>query len=177
MTAALLMIDLQCGAFDGLRCDPMPDGDPLLANCRQLLDAARRRGQPVIWVQHAEDQADSPMHPQGPGFAIDPRLDPKAHEPRIIKTEPNAFSQPDLMAALQAVAADQVVLAGLQSEVCVSATATAALALGLGVTVVRDGHHTWPHAGHSATEVRKRVNEDLEDAGAKMISTKDYCAA
>ena len=177
MTAALLMIDLQCGAFDGLRCDPMPDGEPLLANCRLLLDAARRRGQPVIWVQHAEDPLEAPMYRDGPGFALDPRLDPAADEPRIIKTEPSAFSQPALLAALQALGTQQVVLAGLQSEVCVTATATAALALGLSVTVVRDGHHTWPHAGHSATEVRKRVNEDLEDAGAKMISTKDYCAA
>ena len=55
------------------------------------------------------------------------------------------------------------------------ATAEAALALGIPTQLVRDGHHTWPLAGHSATEVRKRVNAHLEDAGVNLISTADYC--
>lgn len=174
MKRALLLIDLQCGAFDGLCCDPMPDGEPLVATCRQLLDAARRRGDPVIWVQHAEGPG-TPMDRDGPGFAIDPRLAPLPSEPRVVKTEPNAFAGTQLHALLREQQVDALLIAGLQSEVCVQATALAARALGLATTVVRDGHHTWPRAGHSATELRKRANEAMEDAGISLLWARD-CA-
>lgn len=175
MTRALLLIDLQAGAFDGLRCDPMPDGEPLIANCQQLLAAARRRAEPVVWIQHAEDDPAAPLHREGPGFAIDPRLQPAPAEPCFVKTEPSAFSNPALAEWLSRQGVSSLVLAGLQSERCVQATAEAALALAFPTQLVSDGHHTWPHAGHSATEVRKRINLLLEDAGVNLISTATYC--
>ncbi|MBH9579437.1 cysteine hydrolase family protein [Inhella proteolytica] len=177
MTRALLLIDLQRGAFDGERCDPMPDGDPLVAACLRLLEAARRRGEPVIWIQHAEEEPEAPLHPQCPGFEIDPRLDPAPHEPRIVKSAPSAFSNPLLSETLERLGVTQLVLAGLQSELCVQATAAAALQRGLPTSLIRDAHHTWPRAGHSATEVRKQVNEELEDAGVTLLSAAQYCTA
>lgn len=177
MTRALLLIDLQSGAFDGERCDAMPDGDPLVATCQRLLAAARRRAEPVIWVQHAEAEAKAPLYRESAGFEIDPRLDPAPDEPRIVKTSPSAFGNPELAETLQRLGVTQLVLAGLQSELCVQATAAAALQRGLPTSLVRDGHHTWPHAGHSATEVRKRVNEELEDAGVTLMSADQYCQA
>jgi nicotinamidase-related amidase len=173
MTRALMLIDLQLGAFDGLQCDAMPDGDPLIATCKKLLATARLRGDPVIWVQHSEGPG-TPMDRKGPGFAIDPRLDPKAGELHLIKTEPNAFAGTSLQAMLKKHKIETLLIAGLQSELCVQATAEAAQALGIPTTVVRDGHNTWPHAGHSATEVRKRANEAMEDAGVTMMRAKDY---
>lgn len=175
MTRALLLIDLQSGAFDGERCEPMPDGDPLVATCIRLLAAARRRAEPVIWVQHAESEPNAPLYQQSSGFEIDERLNPAPDEPRIVKTSPSAFTNPDLGVLLERLGVTQVVLAGLQSELCVQATAAAALQRGLPTSLVRDGHHTWPHAGHSATEVRKRVNEELEDAGVTLMSAAQYC--
>ena len=174
MTRALLLIDLQSGAFDGRLCDPMPDGDPLVATCQQLLAGARRRGEPVIWIQHAEAQSDAPMYRRGPGFAIDPRFAPTDEEVRIVKSEADAFEGTKLQATLSKLGVDTLVIAGLQSELCVQATAEAGLRLGYRTSLIRDGHHTWPKAGHSATEVRKRVNETLEDAGVTLLLARDY---
>jgi len=174
MTRALLLVDLQSGAFDGRHCDPMPDGEPLIATCLQLLAGARRRGEPVVWIQHAEAQRNAPMYRHGAGFAIDARLNPADDEPRIVKTEADAFNGTPLQATLKKLGVDTLVIAGLQSELCVQATAEAALRLGYPTSLIRDGHHTWPKSGHSATEVRKRVNEFLEDAGVTLISARDY---
>jgi nicotinamidase-related amidase len=173
MNRALMLIDLQLGAFSGQLCDPMPDGDPLIATCKQLLTTARLRGDTVIWVQHSEGPG-TPMDRDGPGFAIDPRLQPQASDLHIVKAQPSAFAGTTLQEQLKTAKIDALLIAGLQSEVCVQATAEAAHALGIHTTVVRDGHHTWPHAGHSATEVRKRANEFMEDAGVSLMWARDY---
>jgi len=162
--AALLVIDVQCGAFDGRLCPPMPDGDALVAACRQALDWARRHGLPVLWVQHLEP--GGPM--DGPGFEIDPRLDPLPHEARFTKTMPNALDVPALVQALRELDCHQPILVVLQSDCCIEATARGALNLGLQAWVVRDAHHTWPDQGLSADVLRDRVSARLAEAGARL---------
>jgi nicotinamidase-related amidase len=53
---ALLVIDIQQGAFDGERCPPIDDGDALVAGARALVDAARDGGVPIVFIQHSEDE-------------------------------------------------------------------------------------------------------------------------
>jgi len=161
-SAALLVVDVQRGAFDGRLCSPMPDGEALLAACRQALAWARQRGLPVLWIQHLEP--GGPM--DGPGFEIDPSLDPRPDEPRFTKTVPNALELPSLQEALQQRGCRQPILVGLQSDCCIEATARGALALGLQPWVVRDAHHTWPDRGLSAALLRDEVSARLAEAGA-----------
>lgn len=163
--AALLMIDVQCGAFDGRLCPAMPDGDALVAACRQALDWARTQGIPVLWIQHSEP--GGPM--DGTGFEIDPRLDPWPTEPRFTKTVPNALEVPALVQALHELGCQRPLLAGLQSDCCIEATTRGALALGLQPCVIRDAHHTWPDRGLSATALRDEVSAQLALAGASLI--------
>lgn len=162
---ALLVIDMQCGAFDGRLCPPMPDGDALVAACRQALAWARQRSLPVLWMQHLEP--GGPM--DGPGFEIDPRLDPLLHEARFTKTTPNALEVPDLVQALKRLDCRQPILVGLQSDCCIEATTLGALALGLQPWVVRDAHHTWPDRGLSAAARRDHVSAQLAQAGAFVV--------
>lgn len=158
---ALVVIDTQVGAFTGAW--PMPDGDALIAACRSAVAHARARGWPVLWVLHHE--VGGPM--DGAGFAIDPRLAPTADEPRILKTEPDAFSNAALAALLRGQ--DRILLAGLQSDCCVRATALGGLQRGLPVAVLAGAHHSWPSEGRSATEVRDAVNEELRAAGVPVL--------
>ncbi len=163
--AALLVIDVQCGAFDGRLCPPMPDGEALLAACRSALDWARAQGLPVFWVQHSEP--GGPM--DGPGFEIDPRLDPAPSEPRFTKTVPNAFEETSLTQSLQEAGRSQPILIGLQSDCCIEASARGALALGLKPWLVPDAHHTWPDRGLSAEALRDQVSQALAQAGVPLI--------
>ncbi|WIV97947.1 cysteine hydrolase family protein [Kinneretia aquatilis] len=163
--AALLVIDVQCGAFDGRLCPPMPDGDALLSACRSALDWARQQRVPVFWIQHSEP--GGPM--DGAGFDIDPRLNPADEEPRFTKTVPNAFEETSLAQALQQAGRSQPILIGLQSDCCIEASARGALALGLKPWLVPDAHHTWPDRGLSAEALRDQVSQALAQAGVPLI--------
>ena len=163
--AALLVIDVQCGAFDGRLCPPMPDGDALLAACRSAVDWARQQQVPVFWIQHSEP--GGPM--DGPGFEIDPRLNPGPEEPRFTKTVPNAFEETSLAQALQNAGRSQPILIGLQSDCCIEASTRGAQALGLQPRLVPDAHHTWPDRGLSAEALRDEISQALEHAGVALI--------
>lgn len=157
---ALVVIDTQVGAFTGEWA--MPEGDALIAACQAAVAEARRLGHKVLWVQHHEPGGAM----DGAGFAIDPRLAPAGNEPRVVKTEPDAFSNAALAALLQGE--DRILLCGLQSDCCVRATALGGQALGLPVAVLAHAHHTWPSEGRSATEVRDAINTELHAAGVPL---------
>jgi nicotinamidase-related amidase len=159
---ALLVIDMQVGAFEGTWA--MPDGPSLIDACQRAVTWARDRAAAVIWVQHHE--SEGPM--SGAGFAVDPRLDPKADEPRVLKMEPDAFSN----AALAPLLAEKahVLVVGLQSEVCVRATVFGGLAAGFPMNLVADAHHTWPAGERTAAQLRDGVNTELKQAGVPLLS-------
>ncbi|MFG6458958.1 cysteine hydrolase family protein [Roseateles sp. BYS96W] len=168
MKTALVIIDTQVGAFTGDW--PMPDGDELITVCQRLVAHARARGWPVLWVQHHEP--GGPM--DGAGFAIDPRLAPAADEPRILKVEPDAFSNAALAPLL--AGQERILLAGLQSDCCVQATALGGDRRAVPVTVVADAHHTWPQNELAATAVRDRVNQELQEAGIPLTTMTEVLA-
>ena len=162
---ALLVIDMQVGAFEGTWA--MPDGPSLIDACQRAVTWARDRAAAVIWVQHHEPEG--PM--SGAGFAIDPRLSPQADEPRVLKMEPDAFSNAALAPLLAGKA--RVLVVGLQSEVCVRATALGGLAVGFAMTLVAESHHTWPAGDRTAAQVRDGVNTELSQAGVPLVSLAD----
>ena len=59
---ALLVIDIQRAAFDGVRCPPMDSPGQLLRSARTLIDAARAGGHPIIFIQHC-DKHDLAVRP------------------------------------------------------------------------------------------------------------------
>jgi nicotinamidase-related amidase len=161
----LLVIDMQTGAFEGRWA--MPDGPGLIAACQRAVAWVRAQAALVIWVQHHEPEG--PL--SGTGFAVDSRLDPKADEPRVVKTEPDAFSNAALARLL--AGKTRILVAGLQSEVCVRATVVGGLAVGLPMTLVADAHHTWRAGERTAEQMREAVNTELAQAGVPLVSLAD----
>ena len=51
---ALLVIDIQRAAFDGVRCPPVDSPDELLRCAHELIDAARAGDHPIVFIQHCE---------------------------------------------------------------------------------------------------------------------------
>ena len=157
---ALLVLDLQVGAFEGRWA--MPDGDVLIQACQQAVAWARVARAMVIWVQHHEPGGAL----SGPGFAIDARLNPQADEARLLKAEPDAFTNPALAPLLAGM--DRVLVAGLQSELCVRATVRGGRAAGFPVVLIADAHHTWPTPQRAAGQVRDAVNAELGRDGVPL---------
>ena len=85
----------------------------------------------------------------------------------IRKSQSDAFSNPDPGSALAAKHVDGVVVAGMQSNYCVSATSRGALQNGLRVTLASRAHATYDE-GKSAGAVSTRVEQELRAEGVTV---------
>ena len=169
---ALLVIDIQRAAFDGVRCPPMDAPDQLLRSAHTLIDAARAGGHPIVFIQHCEGP-NEPFEENTGHWLLHQSLAPAIDDVLLRKYKSSSFEGTALDAELKSRNVDEVVVCGLQSENCVSNTTRSALQLGYKVRVARDGHGTWPWDGRSAEEIRAEVNTRLADAGAALAATDD----
>ena len=167
---ALLLIDIQRGAFDAARCPVIDRAEELLANASALLAAARAAGTPVVFIQHL-DQPGAAFEQDTPHGEFHAGVAPQPGETVLRKRASSAFENTELAATLQQLDAQQLVLCGLQSELCVYNTGKAALALGYGVRLAADGHSTWPSGGRSSEAISAGVNAELHALGAVLASS------
>jgi len=167
---ALLVIDLQRGAFDGVRCPPVDAADSLINNAARLVRAARAGGTPIVFIQHTEDGQVFELGT--PHWELHEALAPQADDLFVAKRESSAFDGTRLAAMLDELQAKELVLCGLQSEFCVSNTAKSALANGFDVVIAQDAHGTWPSDGRTASAIAEQANIDLSGQGAQLRSTE-----
>ncbi|HEV8190325.1 MAG TPA: cysteine hydrolase family protein, partial [Ktedonobacterales bacterium] len=148
--AALLIVDVQLGMFDEV--DPVYNGRELLETLDGLIARARETGVPVMYVQH-QGRAGHPLAPDAPGYPIHPAIAPRPGEAVVTKRTPDSFHQTTLQEELAAKGIEQLVLAGIQTELCIDTTCRRASSLGYDVTLVTDGHSTWDRGRLSAAQI------------------------
>lgn len=145
-TSALVVIDVQRGFTDpswGPRNNPSAE-----TNIAALLHAWQDAGLPVVLVHHDSRKAGSPLAPDTPGNAFAPVLDGVEAALTFGKHVNSAFhGAVDLHAWLRERAIGSIVLAGIQTNMCVETTARVGGNLGLDVTVALDATHTFDLAG------------------------------
>jgi nicotinamidase-related amidase len=56
--AALLVITIQRGAFDGERCAPIDRPETFVENALELMGAARASGTPLVLVKHCDSAGE-----------------------------------------------------------------------------------------------------------------------
>jgi nicotinamidase-related amidase len=173
--AAVLVVDLQTGLIDGIAEPPIHDAAAVIERARSVIAWARAGGNKVAFVRHDGPAGDS-LAPGAPGWPVWPALGQVTDEPTFGKSVGDAFSQPALADWLKAQGADELILMGAQSDVCVAATLGGALARGLKVTVVGDAHSTCPSGGETAAQIIARQNRDFAAAGATVVSAADLTA-
>lgn len=166
-TTALLVIDIQRGAFDGVRCPPIDGAETLVANAGVLVAAARSASVPIVFVQHCEGPGEPFEEGSAHGEFVE-ALAPQPGDTVIRKRASSAFEGTALGATLAQWGVAEIAVCGLQSEHCVSNTSKSALALGLRVRVAQDGHGTWPWQGRSSQDIAAAANDDLAALGAQV---------
>lgn len=177
MTAtALLVIDLQRGAFDGVRCPPLDQPERLIQQLTKLIQAARNAGAPIVFIQHCEGEGH-PLEENSVHWQLHEALVQQPGDSIVKKWASSAFENTDLAATLERLNTKTLVLCGLQSELCVSNTARSALDLGYQVSLAQDAHGTWPSQQESAAAISERANQVLAAAGARLRSTQDLVQA
>ncbi len=167
---ALLVIDVQLGAFDGEAIPAMHHGDDLLARASKLVAAARATGIPVIFVQHCAPEGQLLIEGTMP-WQIHPSVSPESSEAVVLKRESSAFEGTDLQSVLERQGVDTIVVCGLQSEYCVSNTCISALERGLDVYVAQDAHSTLSTDDDAAPVIIERQNRLLAERGATVQPT------
>jgi nicotinamidase-related amidase len=167
---ALILIDVQRGFDDpywGTRNNPDAE-----ANIARLL--ASWTG-PLVLVRHDSTTPDSPLRPGQDGNRFRPELDRAEADLVFGKNVNSAFhGEVDLHAWLKARHITDIVLAGVQTNMCVETTARVGGNLGYRVRVVLDATFTFGLEDLTADQLAQATATNLRGGGfAEIVSTDD----
>lgn len=165
---ALLILDAQVNMLEGATA--VHAAAELLAKVRGLISWARRSGATVVYVQNEGGPGD-PDQPGTPGWEIHPDIAPRAGDVVIRKASPDAFEGTPLRSELQARGVKDLIIAGMQTELCINATCRSASRFGYDVTLVEDAHSTFDREDTRAEEIIDQYNREL-GAVAKRIRAR-----
>jgi len=176
--AALLVIDVQQG-FDDPGWGPRDNPDAE-ANIGRLVAAWTDAGRPIVLVRHDSEEESSPLAPGTPGNALKDVVADAPHELFVSKLVNSAFhGTPDLDAWLRDRGIRQVVVCGIQTNMCVETTARVGGNLGYDVIVPLDATHTFDLEGPggirlTASELARATAVNLDGGEfARVVSTDD----
>lgn len=153
---ALLVIDVQNGMF--YEDYPVYQGTKLLENLKSLISKAREAGVPVIYVQHNEDEG---LVFGSSAWEVHPAIAPLSGDTIIYKETPDSFHKTNLEEALKEKGIKNLVISGIQSEVCVDTTTRRAFSLGYDLTLVTDAHSTFDSSNLTAQQIIDHHNNTL----------------
>jgi nicotinamidase-related amidase len=153
--AALLLVDHQAGLLLGVHDH---DQHEVRRNVVALAEFAKIYKLPVVLTTSAED---------GPNGALIPELTAALPDIAVVRRpgEVDAFDNPEFAAAVRATGRDQLIVAGISTDVCVSFAALSGTAAGHTVWAVLDASGTWNTLAAQAAASR------MQAAGVVLTST------
>lgn len=116
MRTALLIIDLQQGLHSATA--PLFQLDELLNRTNQRIAARRAAGDPIIFIQHQDDQ----LVPNSTAWSLFTELASQPTDYFVSKTHLNAFYRTDLPELLTRLAVTDLEIIGAQTEYCMDTT-------------------------------------------------------
>jgi nicotinamidase-related amidase len=165
---ALLIIDIQNFYFAGGSSE-LVNPIPASLNAQKLLSDFRKTKQLVLHVKHGE----------GIGAEIQENVAPLEGEKIIIKHEVNSFLNTDLLDFLQENEVKNLVICGMQTNMCLEGATRAAADYGFDCTVIHDAcaakNQTFNGRTVKAEDVHAAALATLK-AYAKVISTEEFLA-
>ncbi|MDI2130902.1 isochorismatase family protein [Yinghuangia seranimata] len=137
--ATLVLIDMQNTYRQGVMA--LDGAEEAVAAAAALLARARDAGARVIHVAH-DGGPGSPYDIRAEIGRISDEVAPVEGEPTVVKAFPNSFHMTELEQLLRGTGADELVLAGFMTHMCVQFTAQGAFNLGFRPTVVAEATAT-----------------------------------
>ena len=124
-------------------------------------------------IRHCSVVPGSPLRPELPGNRFKPEVEPREDEPVFEKSVNSAFVGTGLDEALRGRGIEDVVIVGLTTDHCVSATTRSASDLGFTTWLVSDATATFDRAGPDGTMHR------AEDIHAIHVASLhgEFCSA
>lgn len=164
---ALIIIDIQVGAFTGQMISPVTDAENLLANVMELIKKAREANIPIIFIQHNGEKGH-PFERGSTGWHIHPDITVTDQDLVIQKTTPDSFYCTGLQAELESRKIGKLIVAGVQTEFCVDTTCRRAFSMGYEVIVAGDAHGTWDREDLTAHQIISYHNSILREWFAEV---------
>ena len=176
INTALLIIDVQKGLDDpsyGKRSNPNAE-----SNIALLLSEWRKNERPIIHIRHCSVEPNSPLRPELPGNAFKEEAQPLPGEKQFSKTVNSAFIGTGLENYLQEHDISSLVIVGLTTDHCVSASTRMAADLGFDVTLISDATAAHERVGYdgalySADDIHKINLVSLDGEFCIVRSTKE----
>jgi len=154
---ALIVIDVQNGVY-AYEDTEVFAGPALIATINRLIASARAAGCPVVFVQHEDEWLLGGSHEWELVRDLDTRSDTDIF---VGKRHGSAFHDTPLAATLRRMGVHEVVLCGLQSELCVDSTLRHAAALNFAVSLAQDAHSTFDSGALTAPQIIEHHNRTL----------------
>lgn len=178
---AVVVIDVQNAIFHGLDGSRNEEAHHALhlvvGRIATLLQRARARNVPVIYIQHDGGPGHRLEHGTA-GWEIRPEIAPRPGEAVIEKHACDSFFATRLDAELKALGVTRLVVCGCKTEYCVDTTVRRAVSLGYDVVLASDAHTTADEGGLRFEQIVAHHNKVLDDfdAGDHAVSVRP-CAA
>jgi nicotinamidase-related amidase len=131
---ALLVVDVQNGVVAAAH-----RRDEVIANINTLIDNARARQVPVIWVQHSDD---GDLRENSDAWRYVPELQRQESEPLVHKRYGDSFEDTTLETELAQRGVGRLVVTGAQTDACIRSTIHGAFTRGYDTFLVGDAHTT-----------------------------------
>jgi nicotinamidase-related amidase len=178
---ALIVIDVQNEYVTGNLRIQYPPVDAALSCIGRAIDAARAAGVPVVVVQNRAAPT-SPLFAHGShGWALHPVVASRAHDHRVEKTLPSAFTETGLEDWLRARDIDTVAVAGFMTHNCDASTIVDAVHRGFAAEFLADASGSVPYrndAGFATAEDIHRVfGVVLHSRFAAVVETARWVTA
>lgn len=180
MSTALLVIDIQNDYFPGGAME-LAGSIEAGEQAGKLIEAFRRKGLPVIHIQHISTRAGATFFVPGTrGVDIHPSVLPLAGETLIQKNFPNSFRETPLLHHLRDKQITHLVIAGMMTQMCVDSTVRAAADLGFACSLAHDACATKALSFGGMTVPAESVHAAflaaLNGLFAKLQSVDELCA-
>lgn len=127
--------------------------DEVIANINTLIENARARQVPVIWVQHSDDG----LPKDSDGWQYVPELQRQESEPLVHKSFGDSFEDTTLESELEQRDVGRLVVTGAQTDACIRSTIHGAFARGYDTILVGDAHTTEDFSEHGLPPADKVI--------------------
>jgi nicotinamidase-related amidase len=154
---ALIVIDVQNGVY-AYEDTEVCAGQAMIATINRLIASARAAGCPVVFVQHEDEWLLAGSHE----WELMGELDARPNTDIFVgKRHGSAFHDTPLEETLRRMGVADIVLCGLQTELCVDSTLRHAAALDFEINLAEDAHSTYDTAALSAPQIIEHHNRTL----------------
>ena len=153
---ALIVVDVQNGVYSYEGTEVLA-GERTVSTINGLIARCRAAVCPVVFIRHEDDE----LQPGSEAWGLIGALDVREDDTILSKRHGSAFHDTPLDGLLRSLGVGQVVVCGMQSELCVDSTCRHAFSLGYQVELASDAHTTFDSPALSASQIVDHHNRTL----------------